>query len=162
MTIFNDIINNPMLMIAIGVFALCVIIGFFGDMYLRKQNKIGKIFDDGKNSSKPEEEAPAKTEEVMPSENINTLEEQPSNMVNQPLSSDMMVNQSIDNVMNDFNPVANDPNIFMGVPNNMNQEISEPIVPDLYPPENNIQDITGQPVAFDGQINTDENINNMF
>ncbi len=40
--LFND---NSVLIIAIAVFVLCVIIGFFGDLYLRKQNKIGKILD---------------------------------------------------------------------------------------------------------------------
>ena len=38
--IFGD---NPMLIIALVVFVLCVIIGFFADRHLRKENKIGKI-----------------------------------------------------------------------------------------------------------------------
>lgn len=37
--------SNPTLVIAVIIFILCVIIGFFGDRYLRKQNKIGKILD---------------------------------------------------------------------------------------------------------------------
>lgn len=166
MNIFNDMINNQMLMVAIGVFALCVIIGFFGDIYLKKHNKIGKIFDyDNKNKedSKTIERNKEESEDITTIENTANAGMQSSNAINDSISSDMEINQTIDNVMDELNTgIVNEPNMFTNIPNNMNQEISDPIVPDLYPPENNISDVMGEPVPFDGQINTDENINNMF
>lgn len=41
--------GNPMLLIAIVVFVLCLIIGFIGDRHLKKENKIDSLINNDKN-----------------------------------------------------------------------------------------------------------------
>ena len=203
----NLFLDSPMLLIAVIVFIVCVILGFFGDRYLRSQNKIDKIMGNDKqakeeNTSDEKEEA-SRVEEtpLMTSENINqtvtdntmvsSLENQSSDFVSQsmavnsniaqPSINDNFINQPVtqpnNNIINSVNNVdvisqpinyeINNPTI-----NNMYQEVSESISPvvepenipleEAYPPENNPSNVSGQPVPFDGQITTDENVNNMF
>lgn len=203
----NLFLDSPMLLIAVIVFIVCVIIGFFGDRYLRSQNKIDKILGNDKQAKEEntidEKEEASRVEEtpLMTSENINqiatnntmvsSLENQSSDFVSQsmaansniaqPSINDNFINQPItqpnNNIINSVNNVdvisqpinyeINNPTI-----NNMYQEVSEPISPmvepeniqleENYPPENNPSNVSGQPVPFDGQITTDENVNNMF
>lgn len=203
----NLFLDSPMLLIAVIVFIVCVIIGFFGDRYLRSQNKIDKILGNDKQSKEEntidEKEEASRVEEtpLMTSENINqivtdntmvsSLENQSSDFVSQSMASnsnvvqpsinDNFINQPVtqpnNNIINSVNNVdvisqpinyeINNPTI-----NNMYQEVSEPISPvvepenipleEAYPPENNPSNVSGQPVPFDGQITTDENVNNMF
>ncbi|MGN1268008.1 MAG: hypothetical protein ACI4U0_00670 [Candidatus Aphodocola sp.] len=203
----NLFLDSPMLLIAVIVFIVCVIIGFFGDRYLRSQNKIDKILGNDKQAKEEntidEKEEASRVEEtpLMTSENINqivtdntmvsSLENQSSDFVSQsmaansnvvqPSINDNFINQPVtqpnNNIINSVNNVdvisqpinyeINNPTI-----NNMYQEVSEPISPmvepeniqleENYPPENNPSNVSGQPVPFDGQITTDENVNNMF
>lgn len=204
----NLFLDSPMLLIAVIVFIVCVIIGFFGDMYLRSQNKIDKILGNDKQTKEEniidEKEEASRVEEtpLITSENINqtvtnnamesSLENQSSDFVSQsmavnsnvvqPSINDNFINQPVtypnNNIVNSVNNVdvisqpinseINNPSIN----NNMYQEVSESISPvvepenipleEAYPPENNPSNVSGQPVPFDGQITTDENINNMF
>ena len=204
----NLFLDSPMLLMAVIVFIVCVIIGFFGDRYLRSQNKIDKILGNDKQAKEEntidEKEEASRVEEtpLMTSENINqtvtdnamesSLENQSSDFVSQsmvansnvvqPSINDNFINQPVtqpnNNIINSVNnmdvisqPInyeINNPSIN----NNMYQEVSESISPvvepenipleEAYPPENNPSNVSGQPVPFDGQITTDENINNMF
>mgnify|MGYP001169899984 CR=1 FL=1 len=79
-TVINTFLETPMLMIAVIVFFLCVIIGFFGDMYLKKINKMKTSFDNepevtlDKDESTEENEGSNKetnTEEVAANSNSN-------------------------------------------------------------------------------------------
>ena len=95
----NLFLDSPMLLIAVIVFIVCVIIGFFGDMYLRSQNKIDKILGNDKQTKEEntidEKEEASRVEEtpLMTSENINqtvtdntmvsSLENQSSDFVSQ-------------------------------------------------------------------------------
>lgn len=203
----NLFLDSPMLLIAVIVFIVCVIIGFFGDRYLRSQNKIDKILGNDKQAKEEntidEKEEASRVEEtpLMTSENINQtvtdntmvslLENQSSDFVSQsmavnsniaqPSINDNFINQPVtqpnNNIVNSVNNVdvisqpinyeINNPTI-----NNMYQEVSKSISPvveqenipleEAYPPENNPSNVSGQPVPFDGQITTDENVNNMF
>lgn len=203
----NLFLDSPMLLMAVIVFIVCVIIGFFGDRYLRSQNKIDKILGNDKQAKEEntidEKEEASRVEEtpLMTSENINqiatdntmvsSLENQSSDFVSQsmaansnvvqPSINDNFINQPVtqpnNNIINSVNNVdvisqpinyeINNPTI-----NNMPQEVSESISPvvepenipleEAYPPENNPSNVSGQPVPFDGQITTDENVNNMF
>lgn len=203
----NLFLDSPMLLIAVIVFIVCVIIGFFGDRYLRSQNKIDKILGNDKQAKEEntidEKEEASRVEEtpLMTSENINqtvtdnamesSLENQSSDFVSQsmvansnvvqPSINDNFINQPVtqpnNNIINSVNNVdvisqpinyeINNPTI-----NNMYQEVSESMSPvvepenipleESYPPENNPSNVSGQPVPFDGQITTDENVNNMF
>ena len=204
----NLFLDSPMLLMAVIVFIVCVIIGFFGDRYLRSQNKIDKILGNDKQAKEEntidEKEEASRVEEtpLMTSENINqtvtdnamvsSLENQSSDFVSQsmavnsniaqPSINDNFINQPVtqpnNNIVNSVNNVdvisqpinseINNPSIN----NNMYQEVSESISPvvepenipleEAYPPENNPSNVSGQPVPFDGQITTDENVNNMF
>lgn len=79
-TVINTFLETPMLMVAVIVFFLCVIIGFFGDMYLKKINKMKTSFDNepevtlDKDESTEENEGSNKetnTEEVAANSNSN-------------------------------------------------------------------------------------------
>lgn len=164
-------IENPMLMVSVIVFIVCVIIGFFGDRYLRSQNKIGKILGGDKkeprtnsNEVSSNEELKETNPELITSQNINNFNDGGN------LESQMGYSNNIENQVQPLNKDANTQNVqninysgsYVSNPSNMNQEISEPIVPDAYPPENNPQGLNGSPTPFDGQINTDDHVNNIF
>lgn len=204
----NLFLDSPMLLIAVIVFIVCVIIGFFGDRYLRSQNKIDKILGNDKQAKEEntidEKEEASRVEEtpLMTSENINQtvtdntmvslLENQSSDFVSQsmavnsniaqPSINDNFINQPVtqpnNNIINSVNnmdvisqPINSEINN-PSINNNMYQEVSKSISPvvepenipleEAYPPENNPSNVSGQPVPFDGQITTDENVNNMF
>ena len=204
----NLFLDSPMLLIAVIVFIVCVIIGFFGDRYLRSQNKIDKILGNDKQAKEEntidEKEEASRVEEtpLMTSENINqivtdntmvsSLENQSSDFVSQSMAAnsnvvqppinDNFINQPVtqpnNNIINSVNnmdvisqPINSEINN-PSINNNMYQEVSKSISPvvepenipleEAYPPENNPSNVSGQPVPFDGQITTDENVNNMF
>ena len=204
----NLFLDSPMLLIAVIVFIVCVIIGFFGDRYLRSQNKIDKILGNDKQAKEEntidEKEEASRVEEtpLMTSENINqivtdntmvsSLENQSSDFVSQSMAvnsnvvqppiNDNFINQPVtqpnNNIINSVNnmdvisqPINSEINN-PSINNNMYQEVSKSISPvvepenipleEAYPPENNPSNVSGQPVPFDGQITTDENVNNMF
>lgn len=204
----NLFLDSPMLLIAVIVFIVCVIIGFFGDRYLRSQNKIDKILGNDKQAKEEntidEKEEASRVEEtpLMTSENINqivtdntmvsSLENQSSDFVSQSMAvnsniaqppiNDNFINQPVtqpnNNIVNSVNnmdvisqPINSEINN-PSINNNMYQEVSKSISPvvepenipleEAYPPENNPSNVSGQPVPFDGQITTDENVNNMF
>lgn len=80
-TVINTFLETPMLMVAVIVFFLCVIIGFFGDMYLKKINKMKTSFDNEPEVTLDKDEITeesddsnkeANTEEVVPNSNDNT------------------------------------------------------------------------------------------
>ncbi len=80
-TVINTFLETPMLMVAVIVFFLCVIIGFFGDMYLKKINKMKTSFDnepevtldkDESTEESDDSNKEANTEEVVPNSNDNT------------------------------------------------------------------------------------------
>lgn len=204
----NLFLDSPMLLMAVIVFIVCVIIGFFGDRYLRSQNKIDKILGNDKQAKEEntidEKEEASRVEEtpLMTSENINqtvtdntmvsSLENQSSDFVSQSMAINSNIaqpsindnfitqpvtqpNNNIINSVNNMDVISQPINSEINNPsinNNMYQEVSESISPvvepenipleEAYPPENNPSNVSGQPVPFDGQITSDENINNMF
>lgn len=191
--VINAFTENPMLLIAVIVFLICVVIGFFGDKYLRSQNKIGKILETDKEEQEGVSEEPRKEEELVEtnptlitSEKVNdvNIESVPGTLPNETNVQNQMINDSVisfdssaivDNPFSANNlimpeetePVPNQPtdivnNAVTNPLNNISQEISEPIAPEQYPPENNPQNVMGMPTPFDGQINNDDNINNIF
>jgi len=191
--VINAFTENPMLLVAVIVFLICVVIGFFGDKYLRSQNKIGKILESNKEEKEEVLEETRKEDELLEtnptlitSENVNIVnaQNQTVNLPNETNVQNQMINDSVISfdasaiANNPFSPnnlatsektelVSNDPtdianNVVITPLDNTSQEISEPIVPEVYPAENNPQDVLSNPVPFDGQIISDENINNMF
>ncbi len=53
---------NPMLLIAIAVFVVCLIIGFLGDKHLKKENKIGSLLNNDSNKNNLDSKAYEKDE----------------------------------------------------------------------------------------------------
>ena len=153
------ITENPMLMVAIVVFLVCVIIGFFGDRRMKKQKEIEKeINNNTDENNKVKVEDLTKTQEaVSPNEenasNVSQNNAEVTNELVYPTNPGAVVdNQNASNQVNQ-DVVLNNP-----VNNNVFETASE-IAPDTYPPENRPQ---GVPEPFDGTVQTDENINNMF
>lgn len=89
-TVINYFMDSPTLLIAIIVFIFCVIIGFFGERYLKKTGRINKTMD-----SKPEDDAKyvqkvvKETEKVTSQADVdNDLKE--NDLVNDNLSENFM------------------------------------------------------------------------
>ncbi len=185
--------ENPMLLVAATVFLICVVIGFFGDRYLRSQGKIGKILENDKGEKEEITKESQKADELtetnptlITSENVNNVNldtqttipvletEVPYQSINgvatstdtntivdnSPLNNSFVTPQENVSVINQQVDIAN--NVVTNPLNTQSQEISEPIVPEIYPAENNPQDTLDTSVPFDGQIVSDENINNIF
>lgn len=113
LSMLNVFSDNPMLIVALIAFLVCVVIGFFGDSYLRKQNKIGKILGGNKPKEK-QEETPKEDQTIsdtniqnqsplITSENINTPNEvaiSPTGNTNQ--NNNGVSSQTNDNVAPSF------------------------------------------------------------
>lgn len=124
--IINYFLDSPSLLIAIIVFILCVIIGFFGERYLKKKGSFDKII-----SNKKEEKTPTPVEEE-------TKEDKEP--VTQPVT---------------------DSNVVSSAPLNDNA-VENPILDNIYPPQNEPQNVNINQNIEVTYINNDDNINNMF
>lgn len=155
MDIFTE---NPMIVIAIIIFVICVIIGFFGDKHFKKKKELEKSLDntDKGNSNFNDENTSDDTIKVESSQENNNQKDvnnttDISNNVTQPSTNETnqnnFVNAAIENSLSNIDTQTQVQNI---------QQNSSNSIP------NNINEPNGNPVPFDGQINNDENINNMF
>lgn len=141
LNVFSD---NPMLIIALVAFLACVVIGFFGDRYLRKQNKIGKILNNNNLKEKTEE-----TQKVQPVSDTNINEA--------PLITSENVNDNVsvtnEVVSQSFNSTSQNDNV-------ATPESSSTVVPSFEAPSMNVSDdtpIINDVVApsFDSPTNND-------
>lgn len=147
----QNVTDNLMLIIAVVVFLICVIVGFFGDLRLKKQRKIEKIMND--NESKSENQTTGESEQ-MPNENVD------NSLSNNYVVNDQNVYPTSPGVSNDNKGATiSNQNLSSNMVNNDLYEASKEITPDIYPPENKLKNV---PDAFDGNIQIEENINNMF
>lgn len=144
LSMLNVFSDNPMLIIALVAFLACVVIGFFGDRYLRKQNKIGKILSNNNLKEKTEE-----TQEVQPvsDTNINEAPLITSENVNDNVSvTNEVVSQSFNSTSQNDN-VATPESSGTVAPSfeasSMNVSDTTPIVNDVVAP------------SFDNPINND-------
>lgn len=120
-TVINYFMDSPTLLIAIIVFIFCVIIGFFGERYLKKTGGINKTMD-----SKPEDDAKDEQKVVKETEKVtsqadvdNDLKE--NDLVNDNLSEDFMP----DNIY----PSQNEPqSININQNTNFSQDIDVPYI----------------------------------
>ena len=154
MDIFTE---NPMIVIAIIIFVICVIIGFFGDKHFKKKKELEKSLD---NTGKVDSNVNEKTIEndvktASSEENINQQNGDSTVIVDNntarsqfnETNQNNFVNTAIENSLSNIDTQTQVQNI---------QQNSSNSIP------NNINEPNGNPVPFDGQINNDENINNMF
>lgn len=98
---FYAFIENTTILVAIIIFVICVIIGFFGDMYLRKQNKIGRLFEFKKKEKQAEHNEPKETlvernEPLITSENVNVA----------PVKNEPVINGTVNSVNQGAAPVS--------------------------------------------------------
>ncbi len=162
---------NPMLLVAIVVFVVCLIIGFLGDKRLKKENKIGSLlnnddknsiastsFKEDENEVEDNNEVANAIDNVFESQNTSTVEP----ILNSASSIDSVTTQSdfgINAVENPLEPQNEQmPTINQDAFNNPANNIAqEPVVNEsfVFPAENAPQDIINR--------DTSENdINNIF
>lgn len=159
MEIFTE---NPMIIVAIVIFIICVVIGFFGDQHFKKKKELERIINDNeKNNSNINNDQPSGDEVsgelagiVENQKNINGSDSISS--INDGVIQTNLENSTQDNSINDAIESSLS-NINAQVNNESKQQWNNNSLP-----ENNINEPTGNPVPFDGQINNEENINNMF
>lgn len=142
--------ENPLIVVAIMVFVVCFIIGFFGDMYLRNNNKIGKLVD-FKNDIGHKSNG-VKENIQKQSEPINVAEEQKKheNIVS---NNQTDINNANLNTINERDNNNNS--------NDMTQNQINKLVDKI--PTNNVMNTTSQrPAFFDGNAQNDDGVNNVF
>lgn len=116
--IVNIIADNKTLIISIVIFFICVIIGFFGDLYLKKHNKM--LSENNKNDDalqkveKKEEVSEEKViEETLDNKDINSTYESNDITVDNPSNNDLLNENFVNNgdISSNNNEVFNEPNI---------------------------------------------------
>ena len=147
--------NNPTLFVSLIVFIFFVIIGFLGDMYLRKRNKIGSLISSDNKSDNSRQKEFTESETKNNSAPISDVDNNQTNNLQENVyqtPEDAMVD-----ILNNAMP-AN------GTEVNQIQNIDEtPVVEtEVYPPENTVQNDIRQPEVFDGNIENDDKVDNMF
>ncbi len=128
----NVLIDSPTLLISIIVFFLCVLIGFFGDRYLKRNDTKALVENDNSNVLKKGDYKDT-TDEVKKQEN-----------------------NSIQQESNDI-PVYNDT-----ITPNDNDSLIDKVNEDTFPSENVPEDITLNQNTTSSYINNDDIFNNMF
>ena len=183
---------SPALIASVVIFVVCVVIGFFGDKRLKDEkmlkeqsekdeNKV-QTTSDIESSEDNKEEAP-----LITSQNINNLDSNNINDLSNLYSIGNNVNNNIDNVAmpnmqepnHDLNnpvinnsvsneePLASNPSFNMPVQNEpvspvATNQSSAGIEPNLNTQNTLNSTNNGMPQPFDGQITSDDSINNMF
>lgn len=163
MEYFND---NPTITIAIAVFLICVIIGFFADKRLKKQNEMKKMLSNMGNQ-KTDNSA---SSETITSRDLTTPEENNvSSMENNTNYSQATFQPSGQNILNTSNlnsgysePINQNNFTTNNFPNNTSYETASEISPYGYPSENKPQDVAPTQSALGGQTNVDDSFNNIF
>lgn len=156
---FFLVLSNEMILTII-IFLVCIVIGFFGDMYMRKNNKIESVFGVRKKEPKKNNlnNKNLNEEKSVSNGDENVLIEDDNNEISavQDLSfeglnlSDFQENNNLDSNINS--------NITQSVGvNNMTNEINTDSVDAIKESE-----MVNSPVPFDGVVNGDDQVNNIF
>lgn len=108
--IVNIITDNKTLIISIVIFFICVIIGFFGDLYLKKHNKI--LSKNNKNDDALHK-VEKKEEETLDNKDINSTYESNDITVDNPSNNELLNTNFVNNgdISSNNNKVFNEPNI---------------------------------------------------
>ena len=176
---------SPALIASVVIFVVCVVIGFFGDKRLKDEkmlkeqsekdeNKV-QTTSDIESSEDNKEEAP-----LITSQNINNLDSNNINDLSNLYSIGNNVNNNINNVVIpevqdstssnsviNEEPLASNPSFNMPVKNEpvspvATNQSSAGIEPNLNTQNTLNSTNNGMPQPFDGQITSDDSINNMF
>ncbi len=108
--IVNIITDNKTLIISIVIFFICVIIGFFGDLYLKKHNKM--LSENNKNDDALHK-VEKKEEETLDNKDINSTYESNYITVDNPSNNELLNTNFVNNgdISSNNNEVFNEPNI---------------------------------------------------
>lgn len=108
--IVNIITDNKTLIISIVIFFICVIIGFFGDLYLKKHNKM--LSENNKNDDALHK-VEKKEEETLDNKDINSTYESNDITVDNPSNNELLNTNFVNNgdISSNNNEVFNEPNI---------------------------------------------------
>ena len=108
--IVNIITDNKTLIISIVIFFICVIIGFFGDLYLKKHNKM--LSKNNKNDDALHK-VEKKEEETLDTKDINSTYESNDITVDNPSNNELLNTNFVNNgdISSNNNEVFNEPNI---------------------------------------------------
>lgn len=108
--IVNVIADNKTLIISIVIFFICVIIGFFGDLYLKKHNKM--LSENNKNDDALHK-VEKKEEETLDNKDINSTYESNDITVDNPSNNELLNTNFVNNgdISSNNNEVFNEPNI---------------------------------------------------
>lgn len=108
--IVNIITDNKTLIISIVIFFICVIIGFFGDLYLKKHNKM--LSKNNKNDDALHK-VEKKEEETLDNKDINSTYESNDITVDNPSNNELLNTNFVNNgdISSNNNKVFNEPNI---------------------------------------------------
>ncbi len=156
-------INNSTFVIAIIVFIICVVIGFFGDRRFKKNKKIKKQVENISNDNDKEDSL---NDSRTNQENATSATESANDFNQNVLNNNENIYPTNPGVVG-----GNEPGTFSNpFVNSTNEKISDNFSKetnnapsDVYPPENKPQNISqNTPEPFDGNVQIEENINNMF
>lgn len=117
-TVINYFMDSPTLLIAIIVFIFCVIIGFFGERYLKKTGGINKITNN-------------KIEEALKEEQKEDKKIESQTVVDDNLKENDLVNDNVleNSIPDNIYPPQNEPqNINVNQNNDFNQNIDAPYI----------------------------------
>ena len=108
--IVNIITDNKTLIISIVIFFICVIIGFFGDLYLKKHNKM--LSKNNKNDDALHK-VEKKEEETLDNKDINSTYESNDITVDNPSNNELLNTNFVNNgdISSNNHEVFNEPNI---------------------------------------------------
>lgn len=162
---------NPMLLVAIAVFVVCLIIGFLGDKRLKKENKIGSLLNNtDKNNIASSSEEKDDNDLEDNNEVANAIDNVFESQNTVAVDPDLNVAPPIDSVTTQFdfgtNTVENSSESQIEQMPNINQDafdnpvdniVQEPVVNEnfVFPAENAPQDIINQDAS-------ENDINNIF
>lgn len=113
----NDIVNvitdNKTLIISIIIFFVCVIIGFFGDLYLKKQNKMSSKKDLNDDALQKEETKEETKQEILDKQDMDSTYEPDNLPIDTVDNKDELntINSNIDDNNFDNSNISSDTNI---------------------------------------------------
>lgn len=170
--------ENPMIIVAIVIFIICVVIGFFGDQHFKKKKELKNnlnneetketsVDSDNENDNLStdninfnSQEDVIKKDELVNSKNINPFASTPVNNISISNNDNPFTNDAV------IKPVSTSANTNPFANTEINSTsvdvVNNPLEENKSLTKNILNESNVNPMPFDGQINNEENINNKF
>lgn len=178
---------SPTLIISIVIFVVCVVIGFFGDKRLKNEKMLKEQSEKDKNEAQTTSDIESSEDSksdapLITSQNVNSVDSNDnndlanlysigndaSNNINNVTMPNMQEpNQDLNNPVINEEPLASNPSFNMPVQNELvnvapTNQSSVDVAPNLNTQNTLNSTNNGMPQAFDGQITSDDSVNNVF